>query len=67
MGHLSIRTSRIQTDGVPLEVLDAAARRALPDGVSYRPIRASRGLTRAAMHRNTYVPSVHVPRLHHFA
>ncbi|MBF8194031.1 urease subunit alpha [Nonomuraea sp. K274] len=41
---------------------DAAARRALPAGASYLPIRDSRGLTRADMVRNTRVPQVRVPR-----
>ncbi|SDL09278.1 urease subunit alpha [Nonomuraea jiangxiensis] len=41
---------------------DAAARQALPPGVSYLPIRGSRGLARADMVRNARVPHVRVPR-----
>ncbi|NBE92619.1 urease subunit alpha [Nonomuraea sp. KC401] len=41
---------------------DAAARRALPSGASYLPIRGSRGLAREDMVRNTRVPHVRVPR-----
>ncbi|MEO3796747.1 urease subunit alpha [Nonomuraea sp. B10E15] len=41
---------------------DAAARRALPAGASYLPIRDSRGLARQDMVLNTRVPQVRVPR-----
>ena len=40
---------------------DPALRRALPAGVNYLPITGARGLTRADMVRNAYVPRVSVP------
>jgi urease subunit alpha len=40
---------------------DADARRALPEGVRYAAIRASRGLTSADMVANTALPAVAVP------
>jgi urease subunit alpha len=40
---------------------DAALRDALPAGVSYLPVENARGLTRADMARNAYVPLVAVP------
>ncbi|MHB9756900.1 urease subunit alpha [Streptomyces sp. BYX5S] len=41
---------------------DRAARAALPSGLTYAPIRDSRGLTRADMLHNTATPRVVVPR-----
>ncbi|WP_372346336.1 hypothetical protein [Streptomyces sp. KL116D] len=41
---------------------DRAARAALPSGLTYAPIRGSRGLTRADMLHNTATPRVVVPR-----
>jgi urease subunit alpha len=40
---------------------DAALRAALPAGVRYLPVTRARGLTRADMVRNTYLPRVSVP------
>jgi len=40
---------------------DALLRAALPAGVRYLPVEGARGLTRAAMVRNTLVPHVDVP------
>jgi urease subunit alpha len=40
---------------------DAALRAALPAGVRYLPVTRARGLTRADMARNTYLPQVSVP------
>ena len=40
---------------------DARLRRGLPGGVRYLPIEGARGLTRADMVRNAYVPRVSVP------
>ena len=40
---------------------DARLRRALPAGVRYLPVEGARGLTRADMVRNAYVPDVFVP------
>jgi urease subunit alpha len=40
---------------------DPALRAGLPAGVNYLPIRGARGLTRADMARNDYVPRVSVP------
>jgi urease subunit alpha len=40
---------------------DARLRSALPDGIRYLPIAGARGLSRADMARNTYVPAVAVP------
>jgi urease subunit alpha len=53
--HLSVQFA---ADSV---LSDARLRRALPRGVRYLPVEGARGLTRADMVRNAYVPRVSVP------
>lgn len=53
---LGIAASRIRRHGY-----DAGLRAALPAGVRYLPVEGARGLTRADMVRNGFVPRVVVP------
>lgn len=60
LGDAPARLARVFVAGEALE--DSAARRALPEGLSYAAVRGTRGLTRADMLRNTATPRVEVPR-----
>ncbi len=61
-GGLGDAPRRLSAQFVAAPVLDgAASRAALPAGVTYLPVDNARGLTRADMSRNTYLPSVTVP------
>ncbi|MFJ9681472.1 urease subunit alpha [Streptomyces sp. NPDC101194] len=59
LGQAPARLSRIFVAEAALA--DRAARAALPEGLTYAPIRGSRGLTRADMLHNTATPHVVVP------
>jgi len=61
-GGLGSAPRQLSAQFVAAAVLaDAGSRAALPAGVNYLPIEAARGLTRADMARNDYVPRVSVP------
>jgi len=61
-GGLGDAPRRLAAQFVAGAVLDdAALRAALPAGVSYLPVENARGLTRADLVRNSYVPRVRVP------
>ncbi|POX37640.1 urease subunit alpha [Streptomyces sp. Ru73] len=60
LGAAPARLSKVFVAGPALA--DRTARAALPQGLSYAPVRDSRGLTRADMLYNTATPHVVVPR-----
>jgi urease subunit alpha len=61
-GGLGEAPRQLSAQFVAASVLaDSRLRRALPAGVNYLPITGARGLTRADMVRNGYVPRVSVP------
>jgi urease subunit alpha len=59
LGDAPRNLSAVFVAGSVLE--DARLRSALPSGIRYLPIAGARGLSRADMARNTYVPAVAVP------
>jgi urease subunit alpha len=61
-GGLGCAPRQLSAQFVAAPVLaDAGLRAALPGGVNYLPIEGARGLTRADMARNDYLPRVSVP------
>jgi urease subunit alpha len=61
-GGLGAAPRRLSAQFVAAEALeDTRLRAALPPGVRYLPVTGARGLTRADMVRNSYVPAVSVP------